>query len=546
MMKIFARLLVGFLTVSILGAAIAITGMVYAIQFSDAAQKEYQKSTLGLADLIDMQDAFSRMRIAIREYSRATDAQSAQSTATSIADVQTEFETSAKQYLETLFNDKGKADYDQLESLLADYYTELKQIYALFDQKKTNEIKTLLSGGLRDTEKNIRTLVSKMTKDDEGYAQIFSERTLKRTGEMKFLLPLLILAGVIVSILIGFFISRSIIVPLRKIGRLAGDIAAGRTDPKDEAKGFSRRIHIQSRDEVGELGGYFNQLLEMLEDLLHRIETGSRDISGMVHGLSASNQEINATANEQAAAAKEIASTIEDTDKLSKNISARVSEVGRITNDTKTNVQEGFAAVQQNIAKMGEIHEANEKTIKGINFLGEKIKNIWDIVNMINSIADQTKIIAFNAELEASSAGEAGKNFQIVASEIRRLADSTVNSTNEIKMRIQEISRSSDSLLLSSEQGTEQIKQGKDLSVKMSQLFEEISSSADISNASTQQIALSIRQQVDSFDQIVIAIKQISQGIDNFVVATKGTSSTTEELRQMAGNLASLLKRFEG
>ena len=72
------------------------------------------------------------------------------------------------------------------------------------------------------------------------------------------------------------------------------------------------------------------------------------------------------------------------------------------------------------------------ETISGIKMLGEKIESIWDIVNIINGIADQTKIIAFNAELEASAAGEAGKNFQIVATEIRRLADSTVSSTNEI------------------------------------------------------------------------------------------------------------------
>jgi methyl-accepting chemotaxis protein len=545
-MKIFARLLTGFLSVSILGGAIATAGMVYALQFSDAALNEYQKSTLGLVDLIDMQDAFSRIRVSIREYTRSADAQAAAATQTSIADLQNQYSASASSYLDTLFNDAGKADAAQLDALVGQYGTEIKKIYALADQKKPDDLKALLGGDVRNTERDIRALIGKITKDNEGYAKTFADRTSKETGTMRLLLPLLIGVGVLVSILIGFFISRSIVRPLKTIGLLAGDIASGRADSAQGPKGFSRRIAVTSKDEVGELGGYFNQLLEMLEDLLHRIDTDSKEISGMVQGLSSSNQEINATANEQAAAVKEIASTIEDTDSLSKNIAARVGEVGRITTDTKSSVQEGFVAVQENIGKMGEIHEANEKTIKGINFLNEKITSIWDIVNMINSIADQTKIIAFNAELEASSAGDAGKNFQIVASEIRRLADSTVNSTSEIKVRIQEIARSSDSLLLSSEQGTEQIKQGKELSLRMSKLFEDISSSADISNASTQQIALSVRQQVESFDQIVIAIKQISQGIDNFVVATKGTASTTEELRQMAGKLTALLKRFEG
>jgi methyl-accepting chemotaxis protein len=293
------------------------------------------------------------------------------------------------------------------------------------------------------------------------------------------------------------------------------------------------------------MGKHFNELLLMLAELLKQIQLTSVQITDMVQGLSASSQEISATANEQAAAVKEIVSTIEDTNHLAKNISNRVEEVSRIATDTKGNVEDGVTAVQDNISKSNEIHDANSKTILGINFLSDKIKNIWDIVNIINSIADQTKIIAFNAELEASSAGEAGKNFQIVASEIRRLADSTVTSTNEIKIRIQEIERSSDALLLSSEQGTLQILQGKDLSQRMNKLFGDIALSSEVSSSSTQQIAVSIRQQVSSFEQILIAIKQISQGVDNFVVSTKSTSGTTENLRKMSTKLSAMLEKFE-
>jgi methyl-accepting chemotaxis protein len=543
--RIFVRLLVGFLTVSVLGAAVAIAGMAYAIEFSDAAQNEYQKSTLGLVYLIDLADIIGRIRTNIRDYYRSTVPQTAGATADSIVKLQGDFTATAQKYPETIFDDKDKADYEALLSLFSDYSESLKQVFDLYNQQKKDELRALVVGELRTKENAIRTLLSQMTKYNGDYAKNFALTCLRRTNDMKVLLPALILAGVVLSVLIGFFISRSIVRPMQKIGKLAGDIAAGRSDPEEEAKGFSRRIAIHSKDEVAELGGHFNKLLEMLEDLLHRIADNAVDITGMVQGLSSSTQEINATANEQAAAVKEIVSTIEDTDQLSKNVSTRVGEVSRIANDTKHNVEEGFAAVQENISKMNAIHEANDRTIKGIHFLGEKIKNIWEIVNIINGIADQTKIIAFNAELEASSAGEAGRNFQIVASEIRRLADSTGYSTNEIKARIQEIERSSDSLLLSSEQGTEQIHHGKELSQKMSSLFADISSSADISDSSTQQIALAIRQQVESFGQIVVAIKQISQGVDNFVVATKATSATTEKLRAMSDNLASLLKRFE-
>ncbi len=368
---------------------------------------------------------------------------------------------------------------------------------------------------------------------------LVAEQSSKISAMAVEALIIIVVASGILFFLVILVISKvtgSLTKPLVTTGNILANAVSG---------DLSERITVEGADEVSRMGKNLNEMLAMLENLLEQVQSNASEITDMVQGLSASTQEISATANEQAAAVKEIVSTIEDTDHLSKNISTRVEEVSRIAGDTKSNVEEGFTAVRDNIAKMGEIHDANGKTISGINFLSDKIKNIWDIVNIINGIADQTKIIAFNAELEASSAGEAGKNFQIVASEIRRLADSTVTSTNEIKMRIQEIERSSDALLLSSEQGTERILQGKELSQRMSKLFGDISMSSDVSNNSTQQIAVSIRQQVSSFEQILIAIKMISQGVDNFVVATKATSGTTENLRRMSIQLAAVIKNFE-
>ena len=94
---------------------------------------------------------------------------------------------------------------------------------------------------------------------------------------------------------------------------------------------------------------------------------------------------------------------------------------------------------------------SNNEIIDGIRALGQQIDCIGDIVTIINDIADQTRIIAFNAELEAVSAGEAGKNFHIVATEIRRLANSTVNSVNDIQSYIQNIQNASKNLIQSSE-----------------------------------------------------------------------------------------------
>jgi methyl-accepting chemotaxis protein len=213
--------------------------------------------------------------------------------------------------------------------------------------------------------------------------------------------------------------------------------------------------------------------------------------------------------------------------------------------ETREYVEQGSDIIKNNLEKMNEIKQKNADTIAGIKSLNEKINNIWEIVNIINDIADQTKIIAFNAELEASSAGEAGKNFEIVASEIRRLVDNTMSSTREIKSNISEIQKASDDLIVASERATEKIKQGGELSINAGKVFDEILSSAEKSTNSIEQIVLSIEQQTSAFSQILIAMKQISEGIDSFTVSTKSTSGASESLKQTSESLSQIVEKYK-
>ena len=193
--------------------------------------------------------------------------------------------------------------------------------------------------------------------------------------------------------------------------------------------------------------------------------------------------------------------------------------------------------LETNVAQLKEIATANQTTIDGIKSLGEKIENIWDIVTLINSVADQAKIIAFNAELEASSAGEAGKNFHIVATEIRRLADGIIDGTKEIKESINEIQQSSDSLILASESGTEKIKNGYENAKSLENRFESIKNASEITAGSAGEITTIIQQQAMASEQILITLKQIAAGVENFSAATENISKASSSLKDIASDL---------
>ena len=231
---------------------------------------------------------------------------------------------------------------------------------------------------------------------------------------------------------------------------------------------------------------------------------------------------------------------MEETDSQTREIAGKIADVTKISENTASSVESGFDALQKNLDKMNEITDANVSTITGIKELGDKIGSIWDIVKIINDIADQTRIIAFNAELEASSAGESGKNFHIVANEVRRLAAGIMNSVNQIKERITEIQHSSDSLIITSESGTEKIKEGLELSAQLKDKFFEIQKSSEITVESAVQIKDIIYQQSAAFDQIVSTVRQIASGIENFSASTNTENETAIKLKNAAQNLENL------
>jgi uncharacterized coiled-coil DUF342 family protein len=275
--------------------------------------------------------------------------------------------------------------------------------------------------------------------------------------------------------------------------------------------------------------------------LIKQIQNTERQISENLfketQSLAVATKESDAVSHDQSAAVKEIVATMQDSTELAGNISEKVKKVTSLAEKSRDAVMSGREALQNNVDELLKIKETNKLTIEGIRELNKKIDGIWDVVSIINVVADQTKIIAFNAELEASSSGEAGKNFHIVATEIRRLSDNIIDSIKEIKDRIEEIQKASDSLILDSEKGTSQIDSGYVSAKSLESGFESIMQSSDNTASSTHEIQEYVSQLSASSEQILITLRQIADGVENFTSFTANISSSSENVKQIASLL---------
>jgi len=267
----------------------------------------------------------------------------------------------------------------------------------------------------------------------------------------------------------------------------------------------------------------------------------SKTIQKSTDDIFISSKEIFSTANNQAASIQEIEATINENTQLAVDIAVKTTSVAKISSKMKNDVIHGFSVLERNITQLGNIKMKNDGVITGIISLGNKIIKIRDILKNINTITDQTKVIAFNAALEAASAGEKGKRFAVVAREVNRLADDITFLTKQIRDHVEEIQSSSSSLILSSEESADKILEGNNLIKELENIFREIRSGAEITTNQAQTISGSTQMQLESTEEITSSISDISTGLASFIQSTKVATSSAEKLTKMTAELGDLL-----
>lgn len=278
---------------------------------------------------------------------------------------------------------------------------------------------------------------------------------------------------------------------------------------------------------------FMNKIIVKAKDIGSSIDSYSKDLVKI-------STQTQSTAVEQSAGTSEILSIMKEADNLSHEIETKTTEVSEIASKTAESVQNGTQFLADNLVKMFSISRANTSTTNGIKDVNEKINSIWEIVSIINSIADQTKIIAFNAELESTNVNENGRNFRNVSNEIRRLANGTMDRTKEIKERINEVQLASDKLLQSSQNCTEKINQGMELIESLENSFTIISKSASETADSAEEIESRIKQETEAFEQIVTTLQQVNKNIESLSLSTKTITVTAENLQINSKELSDL------
>lgn len=304
-------------------------------------------------------------------------------------------------------------------------------------------------------------------------------------------------------------------------------------------------LKIQSEDEIGLISGYFNQFALELKNLIFKVKDTADFLSKISSSVITSSKNLSSISIQQSEGLKKIIDTMEEAILVAKRINQKIQEVSKIATQTKEDVSSGCNIISQNLEKMRQIKSNGENNVLNVRELTEKIDGISGIIRQINGIASQTKMIAFNAELEAAAAGEAGKNFVIVAMEIRRLSDSIMNATSGIKKHLFEAQGMVDHIVVVSEESAEKIQSGWESSNKLNKVFDIILTSAEVSDTSAEQIAVATKKQAEAFEDILITLKSLSENIEQFTELTLVTTYTSEAIDEITTDFKGMLTKYQ-
>ncbi|CAK0739351.1 methyl-accepting chemotaxis protein [Azospirillaceae bacterium] len=297
-------------------------------------------------------------------------------------------------------------------------------------------------------------------------------------------------------------------------------------------------IPLDGHDEIADLARATHDMQSRLRELVSEVSVNTVKVNAVVREITAAVEGQAGTSSQMSSSVAEITSTMEELSTSSTLIADHSKSVVDVARQTLEDSRNGSEAMQTVLGCMNSIRTENQLSLHEIVELGAKSKQIGKVMEIINALADQTRLIAFNAALEAASAGEAGKRFSVVAAEIRRLADNVSGSTGEIETKIGEIQDAISRLVITSEKGAAGIAAGITASTTTTEHLATIVKTATRTDSAAQQISLSTQQQKTASTQVVVALREI-------VTASAHTAHSLARIYQISKDLSALSTRLE-
>lgn len=446
-------------------------------------------------------------------------------------------------------SDTERKIYNQFQSNWQSYKAKLPPV---LEAGKANNFSLAYERivGLRPDIVSATSNIGELMKLNEEGAKKAGQESADLAQETYIWVTIMAVIIAVLSMVFGVLIARMIASPLQA--------AAGRLNKIADGDLTVEKVRVDRHDEVGQLGLALNKILDNLGRLLKHVSNSAQQVAASSEELTASSEQ-SATATTQVAEAisavaqgaesqvKAVDAASEVVEQMSAGIRQIASNAGvvmKVTDKTVAAAQTGSQAVNTAVKQMTTLEQTVISSAAVVSKLGDRSKEIGQIVETISGIAGQTNLLALNAAIEAARAGEQGRGFAVVAEEVRKLAEQSQDAAKQIAELIHEIQGDTENAVVAMKNGTAEVKVGAQVVDNAGQSFKEIAQLIDQVSSQIKEISAAIQEMASGSQQIVYSVKEIDRVSKTTAEQTETVSAATQEqsasMEQIAASSQSL------
>ncbi|HKL26817.1 MAG TPA: methyl-accepting chemotaxis protein [Desulfuromonadales bacterium] len=378
--------------------------------------------------------------------------------------------------------------------------------------------------------------------------------------------PLTIGFALLVGLVIGSLFSKGFTRNIRKLTEAGDRLSRG---------DLSRDIQVKNRlsDETDDIAASMNQVQASLRELVgeiksfaSRVAEASLSLSVTAQQMTASSHEVAGTVDSISKGAETQAEMVEESNRFFKEMATAINQIAESAQKVAEAAEATFATAQRGVELAQGSTETIRQVLAGMESSGNqmvsfvsRVQQIGQIVEVINGVAHKTNLLALNATIEAARAGEYGRGFTVVAEEIRKLADSTTESSGEITNLVEGIQAEGEHVQGTMAQISREMEAGREAVDRTNHAFAEISRNAEDTRGKAHNISELTQRQIAGAEHISRAIEEIDKIVSDNAAATEQVSAATQqqcasmeemnlsakEMSVMSEELLAVVKRFK-